>query len=164
MNGADNSFIQHDWRKEKGKHMEIKEELHNLITDWKLHAERAQQGHYAAGLFYERFFLYLGIPVIVLSVIVGGSQVLDIISKQIGGIISLCIAVLAGLQTFLKLSQRSEQHRSAGAHYGRIKRTLEETLFTLAGDNGDTKSKVHKIKIQLDSLAQECPEIPRRFL
>ena len=144
--------------------MDVKDELHNLILDWKSHAERAQHGHYKAGLFYERFFLFLGIPVIVLSAVTGGSEILDILDPKLGGIISLCIAVLAGLQTFLKFSQRSERHRSAGAHYGSVKRTLEETLVILAGDDGNVKAKVHKIKQQLDSLANECPEIPKRFL
>ena len=144
--------------------MDLNDELRALIIDWKLHAERAQHGHYKAGLFYERFFLFLGIPVIVLSAVTGGSEVLGIIDTQLGGIISLCIAILAGLQTFLKFSQRSERHRSAGAHYGGVKRTLEETLVILTEDSGNAKAKVHKIKQQLDSLANECPEIPQRFL
>ncbi len=143
--------------------MNTKDELHNLVIEWMQHAETAQEGHYDSGLFYERFFLILGVPVIVLSALIGGSEILDIIGKQLGGVVSLCIAVLAGLQTFLKFSQRSERHRMAGARYGGIKRSLEEVLITLAESGGSAKSEVHEIKKQLDSLASECPEIPKRI-
>jgi len=144
--------------------MNSKDELHNLVVEWQQHAEKAQQCHYDAGIFYERFFLFLGVPVIVLSAITGGSEILDLIDQRLGGVISLCIAVLAGLQTFLKFSQRSERHRVAGARYGGIKRSLEETLITLAESGKNAKSEVHDIKKKLDSLANECPEIPKRIL
>jgi hypothetical protein len=144
--------------------MNSSENLHNLINEWKQKAEVAHKGHYDAGIFYERFFLFLGIPVIVLSALTGGSEILGVIEKQVGGVISLCIAVLAGLQTFLKFSQRSERHRIAGAHYGAIKRSLEETLITLVDSNDEAKAEVHEIKNKLDSLACESPEIPKKIL
>ena len=144
--------------------MSTDSELKELVVDWKQHAEVAQMGHYSAGIFYERFFLFLGIPVIVLSALIGGSEILGVIDKNIGGIISLCIAVLAGLQTFLKFSQRSERHRMAGARYGGIKRSLEEVLIMHTDSKQDAKSEVHEIKKELDALASECPEIPTRIL
>lgn len=76
----------------------------------------------------------------------------------------MCIAVLAGLQTFLKFSQRSERHHVTGARYGGIKRSLEETLITLAESGESAKSEVHEIKKKLDSLASGSSEIPKRIL
>lgn len=139
------------------------EELRKLVIEWMQHAERSQNGHYDAGIFYERFFLFLGIPVIVLSAVTGGTEILGIMDKLVGGVISLCIAVLAGLQTFLKFSQRSERHRMAGARYGGVKRSLEEILITLADSGEGAKSEAHEIKKELDALASECPEIPTRI-
>lgn len=63
------------------------DELHELVVDWKQHAEAAQNGHYDAGRFYERFFLFLGVPVIALSALTGGSEILGLIGKQLGGVI-----------------------------------------------------------------------------
>lgn len=144
--------------------MSTEDDMRNMIDEWHQHAEWAQNCHYEAGLFYERFFLSLGIPVIVLSALTGGSEILGKIDQDVGGVISLCIAVLAGLQTFLKFSQRAERHRMAGAHYGGIKRSLDETKITLSESGEDTKREIHEIKNQLDSLANESPEIPKRIL
>lgn len=140
------------------------EEWKHLLTEWRELAERAHQGHYNASAFYERLFLMLGIPVIVLSALTGGSEVLGILGSQIGGVISLVIAVLAGLQTFLKFSQRAERHRVAGASYGGIRRSIEEVSIVLDDGGDNAREEVHGIKEQLDSLAKECPEIPKRFL
>ena len=140
------------------------EEWKKLLNDWQQMAERAHQGHYNASAFYERLFLMLGIPVIFLSAFTGGSEVLGLVGNQIGGVISLIIAVLAGLQTFLKFSQRAERHRVAGANYGGIRRSIEEASIVLEDSDQDARKEVHAIKDQLDSLAKECPEIPRRFL
>ena len=141
--------------------MSTEDNIRNIVNEWHQHAEWAQNCHYEAGLFYERFFLSLGIPVIVLSAITGGSEILGKIDQNVGGVISLCIAVLAGLQTFLKFSQRSERHRMAGSHYGGIKRSLEESIITISESGSDAKSVIHDIKIQLDALANESPEIPK---
>jgi len=143
--------------------MSAEEELHTLMDEWFQHAEKSQNCHYDAGLFYERFFLALGIPVIVLSALTGGSEILGKIGPDVGGVISLCIAVIAGLQTFLKFSQRSERHRVAGARYGGIKRSLEEAKITLTDSSEGAKTELHVIKKKLDSLASECPSLPKRI-
>ena len=144
--------------------MSTEAEISNMVEEWHQHADWAQNCHYAAGLFYERLFLFLGIPVIVLSAITGGTEILGDFNKYILGVTSLCIAVLAGLQTFLKFSQRAEQHRIAGSHYGGIRRSLEEAKITLSESSAAAKAEVHEVKKQLDSLANECPEIPGHIL
>jgi len=143
--------------------MSAEDELHNLVDEWHQNADKAQNCHYEAGLFYERLFLALGIPVIVLSALTGGSEILGTIGQHVGGVISLCIAVIAGLQTFLKFSQRSERHRVAGARYGGMKRSLEEAKITLSESGEGAKAEIHEIKKQLDALANECPELPSRI-
>ena len=114
--------------------MTQQEELAKLIEDWHEKAEQVQDAHYEAGLQYERLFFAFGIPVIALSAITGSAEIMDLsgIGRRVTGIMSLCIAVIAGLQTFLKFSQRSERHRVAGARYGAIRRELEEVRVTLA--------------------------------
>lgn len=143
--------------------MSTKDELRNMVDEWHQHAQWAKECHYDAGLFYERFFLSLGIPVIVLSAITGGSEILGKIDQDVGGVISLCIAVLAGLQTFLKFSQRAERHRMAGARYGGITRSLEEARISLSESSDSAKGEIHEIKNMLDALASESPEIPARI-
>lgn len=150
----------------------VDEELHKVIADWHDRARQVQNAHYDSSGYYEKIYLWLGIPVIVLSALVGGSEVLvpeNILNrfdnaKAFSGVISLCIAVLAGLQTFLKLSQRSERHRMAGARYGEARRSLEEINITRAESSKDAKIELHKIKKHMDSLAGESPELPQQVL
>lgn len=139
-------------------------DLQHLIDDWHRRAQQVQDAHYDSGLYYERFFLGLGIPVIVLSAFTGGTEVLGYMPETVGGVISLCIAVLAGLQTFLKYSQRAERHRIAGARYGGIRRDLEEIECQLSMLGDQAFERVHQVKNRMDSLATECPEIPHRIL
>lgn len=144
--------------------MNPEDQLNNLLNEWHRHSEIAHQGHYDAGIFYDRLFLFLGIPVIVLSAFTGGFEVMTGGSNgPVTGVISLCIAILAGLQTFLKFSQRAERHRHAGARYGGIRRSLEEVKITLSESTKDAKAELHKIKELIDTLAKESPEIPRRI-
>ncbi|GMQ87384.1 MAG: hypothetical protein BMS9Abin08_0585 [Gammaproteobacteria bacterium] len=154
------------------EHTEVDKELHKVIEDWHERARQVQNAHYDSGGYYEKIYLSLGLPVIVLSALVGGSEVLvpnEVVNqfgnaKALSGVISLGIAVLAGLQTFLKLSQRSERHRMAGARYGEVRRALEEINITCAESNKDAKIELHKIKKHMDSLAGESPELPQRIL
>lgn len=144
--------------------MTYDEEVNELVDNWHNHALNVKKAHYDAGRYYERLFLTFGVPVIVLSAFTGGTEVFGIIDQKIGGVISLCIAVLAGLQTFLKFSQRSERHRIAGARYSSIVRSLEEAKVKLAKSDKNSKTIIHEIKKKMDSFASECPEIPGMFL
>ncbi|MFL0811210.1 MAG: SLATT domain-containing protein [Agarilytica sp.] len=146
------------------------EELLNLKTDWQQRAMVSQSAHYESGNYYERMFLYLGATVVSMSAIIGSAEVLipaelvekigPNIVKSISGTISLLIAILAGLQTFLKFSQKSEKHKLAGAKYGDVRRSLEELTLLLDKPGEEAEMALHDIKKQLDSLALESPEIP----
>ncbi|MCW8884161.1 MAG: SLATT domain-containing protein [Motiliproteus sp.] len=154
--------------------MTVEEELNHIIEDWHNRSGQVQEAHYEAGNYYEKMYLRLGIPVIVLSAVIGGAEVLvpvEILeslgasgAKNISGVISLLVAVLAGLQTFLKLSQRSERHRMAGARYGDCRRALEEIRITCAESSQDARQELHRIKQQIDSLASESPELQQKIL
>lgn len=152
--------------------MSIEEKTHEVIDHWHERVKNTQDAHYAAGNLYERRFLQLGIPVIAMSALVGGMEVIipssvlhsfDL-AKSVSGVVSLLIAVLAGLQTFLKLSQRSERHRMAAARYGEIKRSLEKVEIVCEESMTKASKELDKIKSRMDSLAIESPELPTSIL
>ena len=151
--------------------MNTNAELHKVIDSWHERSSKVQDAHYEAGNMYERRFLQLGIPVIVLSAVIGGTEVIvpvglvdSSLAKNISGVISLVVAILAGLQTFLKLSQRSERHRMAGARYGDVRRSLETINIVCSQSDDDAMDKLEEIKTKMDSLAIESPEIPSGLL
>ncbi|MEH6814519.1 MAG: SLATT domain-containing protein, partial [Motiliproteus sp.] len=158
----------------KDNSADAKKELHEVKEQWLKRSLVSQSAHYDAGNSYERWFLTLGCIVVVCSAVIGGAEVLvssEIITeigpgnaKAASGVISLVIAILAGLQTFLKFSQKAEQHKVAGARYGEIRRSLEELNIVSAESIHDAEHVLHEIKKRMDSLALESPELPRAIV
>jgi hypothetical protein len=80
--------------------------------------------------------LRLGIPVVILSTVIGTS-VFATLEQQVSlpvrvavGILSVATAAIASLQTFLRLGERSEKDRVAAALYSALRRDIEDALAT----------------------------------
>ena len=152
--------------------MSINIELHKVIDSWHIRASQVQDAHYDAGNLCNTRFNVLGLSVVVLSALLGGSEVIipvDIvenaaIAKNVSGVISLLIAILAGIQMYLKLGQRSERHRIAGAHYGEIKRSLESINIVCEKSEQEAIQQISEIEKKMDLFAQKSPEIPQSIL
>ena len=89
-----------------------------LLEQWLRRARENQLQHWESARHYENLNYSLGIPVVVLSTTVG-TTVFATLQKQVRlsvqvtvGAVSVLAAVLAGLQTFLRFSERAERHRS----------------------------------------------------
>lgn len=134
----------------------------DLAVEWLERAERTQHGHYLAALYYSQRHYWMGVPVVLLTAAVGTSVFASLQSSpalwlQITvGLLSFLATLLAALQTFLSYGERAEKHRRAGARYGGLGRRLE---LLLAADSGWEELK--EIQAELDSLAQESPNLPK---
>lgn len=152
--------------------MSVNIELHKVIEHWHKRASQVQDAHYDSGNLCNTRFNLLGLSVVVLSALLGGTEVIipvDIlqdptIGKNVSGVISLLIAILAGIQMYLKLGQRSERHRIAGAHYGEIKRSLEMINIVCEKSEQEAIEQIKKIEKKMDLFAQKSPEIPQTIL
>src|SRR5438046_2990635 len=86
----------------------------DAVAEWYKRVAATQRGHYLAALRLGRMHYVLGVPVIVLTTLVGTSVFASLSTQpdprlQITtGIASVVAAVLAALQTFLGLSDRAE--------------------------------------------------------
>jgi len=133
------------------------------------HALYLGYGHYKAGKLAARKHLFLGIPVVIATAIVGTSIFATLSEnpetwlKTIAGIISLAATILAALQTFFKFSELSEKHKLAGANYGTLRREID--LFLLRyGDKGpelreEALTKLTAIAETIGQLAKESPDL-----
>lgn len=152
--------------------MSVNIELHKVIDSWHKRASQVQNAHYDSGSLCNTRFNILGLSVVILSALLGGTEVIlpvDVvqdpaIGKNISGVISLLIAILAGLQMYLKLGQLSERHRIAGAHYGEIKRSLEIINIVCEKSEQEAIQQINKIEKKMDLFAQKSPEIPQVIL
>jgi hypothetical protein len=135
----------------------------NILETWYGRTAFIQRIQYLAALHYSRLHYWLGVPVIVVTTLVGTSVFASIQQQPavwiqvLAGFASVVAAILAGLQTFLGLQDRAEKHRLAGAKYGAVGRELEELLAF-----PETQSDVHvsDIRQRLDALALESPNVP----
>ncbi len=130
-----------------------------LLNDWHLRVTTAQFGHQQEADRNRLAGLWLGIPVVVASTLVGTS-VFAAIGRHVGGgpaalvgSISVLAAVLASVQTFLGYSQVSERHRVAAARYAAIRRTIE--IMLTDGDRSDLK----RVQSELDKVGAASPLI-----
>ena len=138
-----------------------------LLTDWYRRARESQFSHYTAADYYTRLNLWLGVPVVCFSTVVGTTvfatleQEVDILLRILVGSISVIAAVLASLQTFLRFSERVEKHKSTAAAYGAIRREIEQMQAISVSLDGE-ENDITSIRDRLDGLAAEAPEIPQR--
>ncbi len=117
-----------------------------------------QHEHYLAALRFSHLHYWVGIPLILLTAIVGGSVFARPQQKRNASsrIAIEMLSVLAALQTFLSYNERVEKHRMAGARYGALGWQLALMLAQDSDCNG-----LDDIGKQLDALAQESPNIPK---
>jgi hypothetical protein len=133
-----------------------------VAEEWYDRIEVIQHEHYLATLHFAGLHYWLGIPLVLLTAMVGGSvfaapQQKGHASGRVAiGVLSVSATVLAALQTFLSNNERAEKHRMAGARY----RALGWQLALMLAQDPDC-SGFDDIRKQLDELAQESPSIPK---
>lgn len=127
-----------------------------------------EAGHYAMADRLTRSNLRLGIPVVILSTVIGTS-VFATLEQQVSlplriavGILSVATAAIASLQTFLRLGERSEKHRVAAALYSALRRDIEAALATPRKERPDADPMFERIKLQLKTYGKESPAIGER--
>jgi len=107
------------------------DELVRVAGDLKAKADVYRAVHYRVSNNLRLMHYALGLLLIIVSAVVSGSVLQagdgdpSTTLTVVAGSLSVSVVVLTAIQTTFKLGERSEQHRSAGAAFGRIGRTLE---------------------------------------
>ena len=119
------------------------------------------KGHFAAAHTWTKFHLFIGVPIVVLAAIAGSSFISN--NNVLAGVLSLVIAVLSAVMTFLNPNERSSSHLNAGNIYDvlqnevRIFRTIDcwreesEQILT---------ERLKNFSDQKGKLNQSSPQIP----
>ena len=139
-----------------------------LLTEWLTRARRIQNAHFETAASLDRLQYFVGLPLVALSTLVGTSvfATLDTspnVFVKIGmALASVLAAILAAVQTFLRLAERSEKHKLAGVRYGSLKREIEQASVFPPEHLGELRQFVDGLRIRWDKLVEECPTIPQR--
>jgi len=146
---------------------ETKKEIQKTLLHWCRNAKRSQKMNYGAADYYSKLNIYFGVPVAILSTIIGTSVFITLESevalgwKIATGLFSILAAVLSSLQTFLGFSDKAAKHRSAAAGYGAIKRELEQAMLLIKTESADYNKVLTNIRERLDHLAKDAPQPPK---
>ena len=133
-----------------------------MLNAWHRRLSEAQFAHYTASKKLAGMNLRLGVPVTALSAIVAAAilatleRPLDGAVRITFGCITLAVALMAGLQTFLRFAERSERHRVIAARYGSAKRRAEQ-LLVAGGVTAD--ADLSELRELTDRITEEAPNI-----
>lgn len=139
--------------------------VRELVLAWLRRARESQMAHYEMANILALRERWLGVPVILITTIIGTSVFASLTAtaiapeaKIIVGLLSVLAAVMSGLQTFFKYSERAEKHRSTAARFGAIRRKLE----AIYAEEREIQEPhyVSSMREELDRLGEEAPHIP----
>jgi hypothetical protein len=134
-----------------------------LLEKWGERVRRAQIAHYASATRSERRHYWLGLPVVILTTLIGTSAFASIQSpatlemKIAVGIASVAAAILAAVQTFLRYSERAEAHRIAAVKFGGLKKEIEYMLTFFPTEALKTQSFAEDILKRWNELNEKSP-------
>lgn len=135
--------------------------LTETLVNWKIRLNKAQIGHYISTERYGRLHYLLGVPLVGVSAFVSASLFLDHdqIPQYLRNVVvflSITTTIIASLQTFLRLGEKSELHRAKAAKYGNLKRTVESFL---AIDHTEEEVKIflEKVDTEWSHITDDAP-------
>jgi hypothetical protein len=139
-----------------------------LLSSWGRRVEAAKHAHYLLATRLRRRNLWLGIPAVVVSAVVGTSLFASLASEtndlppelrlSIGGL-SVAAAALSAMQTFLRFAERSERHVQAGDWYASIKRKIDQTGVLPPSERGDPKQVLSDLRKEMSQAGQTYPQV-----
>lgn len=143
-----------------------------LLSKWERRADVASRLHYRRAARYERMNIAFGVPVIVLTTLVGTSLFATI--QQAGafglriaaGIVSVLAAILASVHRYLRVAEYAEGHRVAANRWAAIKREIEKTRSlhpTYPDVRGDPIHYLDKLSREFDRVAGESPPLGPQY-
>jgi hypothetical protein len=138
-----------------------------LLQDWRKRVYAAQAAYYQEAERLRRRNYQLGIPVVIVSSMVGTAVFVDwgevAAYRWLVGSVSIIAAILASLQTFLKLGESATLHGAAADWFAAIRRDIEETLALPLDLRGNPKERLDSIRQEMNKAGQKAPELSERL-
>jgi len=144
--------------------MTTKEQKLELLHNWYRRIRIAQAGHYDDAGRLKRLHLLLGIPVVILSAIVGTGVFASLAEENpsitlriVLGITSILAAALASLQTFLNYAEQSARHLDAATKLSSLKKEIEANLVLIPPDSEALDEFIKTVHMKWDTVTTEAP-------
>lgn len=129
-----------------------------------LTAKEYAEGHWAAARFWGKFHLWIGIPMVLLSSIAGAAALSRYDEEHvISGVLSILVAALSGVVTFLNPNEKVLAHQAAGNSHDALASSVR--LFWAIECWGDESEGIltenlRRFSEQKNELNKNSPTIP----
>ncbi len=149
------------------------QELLRSVEHYFQNAAITSRAHFLAWERYSRWNRFFGIPVVIMTALVGTAifgtlqQTPELHWRILAGVISIFATVLAALQTYLNFSEQAEKHKEAGGSYAELRRKFNLLMIEmrLKGSDYDDQaiSELKRIVAELNEVSKKCPSIPDKI-
>lgn len=145
--------------------------IHQLTVEWKTRINELIICHYKASqILYRNNYLF-GVPVVILSAIVGTSifaaatsKTTDVMIQIIIGCVSMLAAISASLNAYLQYSKRAEQHKETANKYSMVRDKIDELIAFYKDGKEITKIDLDEIRKEIDNIKLASPHLNTRRL
>jgi hypothetical protein len=123
------------------------------------------KGHFAAAHFWSKFHLWVGLPATILAAVAAAAAFSQFDQHhEVGGWISIIVAVLSAVTTFLNPNEKSASHLRAANSYDAL-HNRARIVWTIDCGGSDSDQVVSNRLRDLSELKNELnrksPQIPR---
>lgn len=125
--------------------------------------EHSAKGHFNASGRWEHYHLWIGLPAALLAAIASATAFEN--HPDAAGILAILSTSLTTTLTFLKPSERAENHKSVGSQYLALRnkaRIFREIELADTNDLESVKKRLIELATARDELNQTALAIPRK--
>lgn len=123
------------------------------------------KGHFYAGQHWVNIHLWIGVPATILAAIAGASALSQFdYHNVVTGVLSIMVAALTAVATFLNPNEKASMHQVAGNSYNSLRNRARIFREIEMGNIADDKLLVKELKdlnSERDKLNKESPQIPK---
>jgi hypothetical protein len=143
--------------------------LERVLEEWRRRAWAAQTAHYRRATRLRRRHVWLGVPVVIFTTVVGTSlfatlneEDLALSLRIVVGSVSVAAAVLSAIQTFFRFAQRADRHVLAADWYAAIRRGIEQVQALPRQARDDARKTLSDLRKELNKVGSQFPQIGQR--
>lgn len=135
--------------------------LEKLLKQQGEHALALCRAHEDSQRWCAKWNTRLQLPTIILSSLTGFfSATTDMIPQTVLGGVSILVAIIGSIQSYLAFAKRSESHRNSSLSYARIHRLLSTELTLTRAERTPAPKLLEMLKTEIETLSETAPILP----
>lgn len=140
--------------------------------EYQRYVRKRDKAHYQTALRLRARERTLGIPVVILTAVVGTAifatlqTTTSLVWEIVTGLLSVTAAVLASLQTFFNFSAEAARHEAVAARYGQLWRKFDSFILrhqSQASTRDQCLDAFQEIITDMDELEADTPRIANKI-